>query len=109
MSSILDDVKLSIPIEPDDLSFDVAILMHINATFVILNQLGVLDNAVSIEDRYTQWTDIWYDREVGLIKSYVCAKVKKEFDPPSSSFVLSSLERTIQEYESRLNMLYDKT
>ena len=42
--------------------------------------------------------------EIEGIKEYVCLKVKKIFDPPSSSFVLEAYNNEIAELEWRLHI-----
>ena len=39
-----------------------------------------------------------------MVKSYVYMKVKLAFDPPSSSAVIDSMNRSISEFEWRANM-----
>lgn len=108
MSSILNDVKHSLQIETDDHSFDQSIIMHVNATFVILNQLGVGEKLFFIEDETAEWDEFINDTNVNLVKQYMYAKVRVLFDPPATSFVLSSLEKNVEQLEWRLNVEFDK-
>ena len=73
----------------------------------ILNQLGVgPDNGFSIEDATATWTDFLGDDSayINMVRSYMAAKVRILFDPPVSSAVLASLERTCTEFEWRSNV-----
>lgn len=106
MDSILSSIKklLGIPIEQTN--FDNDIIMHINSTFMILNQMGVgPTEGFSITDDYSLWSDFVPEGQyLELVKSYVYMKVKLLFDPPLSSSVLSSMEKLISEFEWRLNV-----
>ena len=106
MDSILGSIKKLLGIPDEQKNFDNDIIMHINSVFMILNQLGVgPSEGYSISDDYGLWSDFIPDgQNLELVKSYVYMKVKLLFDPPLSSSVLSSMERTINEFEWRLNV-----
>lgn len=106
MSSILNDVKHKIgPSEAYDY-FDRDIIDAINTAFGILTQLGVgPSEGFKIEDSSTEWSDFVTDTVIAdLVSTYVYIKVRLVFDPPNSSFVLSSLKEQAQELEQRINM-----
>lgn len=106
--SILADVKKVLGIPDDYRVFDPDIIMHINSVFMILNQLGVgPEKCFSIEDERDMWNSFADMSQLGAVKSYVYLKVRLLFDPPSSSFVLSSLENQAKELEWRLNVMVD--
>lgn len=109
-SSILDDVKQMLGIEIDDPSFDREIVLHINSVFLILNQLGVgPPDGYRIFDRSQNWNDFVSTRvDVEALKSYVYLKVRLLFDPPTSSFVLESINKMASEFEWRLNVQVDR-
>lgn len=105
--SILDSVKKSLGLTPDYEVFDADIIMHINSAFSVLNQLGV-DPTVGyrIEDATEQWSDfLGSGIDSSFVKTYVYLKVKLVFDPPTTGFVLTSIERQITELEWRINLL----
>ena len=109
MASILLDVKHKIgPSEEYDY-FDRDILDAINSAFGTLTQLGVgPKEGFSIEDATTTWDEYTTDvTELNLIRDYIYKKVRVIFDPPSSSFVLNSLQDQIAELEWRLNVQVD--
>lgn len=110
MGSILDDVKQMLGIEIDDPSFDREIVLHINSVFLILNQLGVgPPDGYRIFDRSQTWSDFVSTRvDVEALKSYVYLKVRLLFDPPTSSFVLESINKMASEFEWRLNVQVDR-
>lgn len=106
MSSILRDVKHKIGPSEDYDYFDTDIIDAINSAFGILFQLGVgPEDGFRISDEQDEWED--FDTNIttlNLVKDYIYKKVRLTFDPPSSSFVLTSLESQIKELEWRLNV-----
>lgn len=111
MESILTSIKLMLGINEDDTSFDAQIIMHINSVFTVLNQLGLGPSVgFAIEDETTQWVDFISDLvRIGALKSYMYMKVKLLFDPPTNSAVLESMNRSIDEFEWRLNIAAETT
>lgn len=115
--SILNSVRKYLGPGEDYEYFDPDIVMHINAAFSTLDQLGLTftSNFVVIDQGQT-WDeyfdaihtddDIWMNemnREI--VKQYVYLSVRTIFDPPSSSFVLTALENRMKELEWRINVL----
>jgi hypothetical protein len=103
--SILTSTKKLIGMAGDYTAFDLDIITHINAAFSTLNQLGLgPTGGFSIEDDKAEWaeTDI-PDDQLGLVKTYIVAKVRLGFDPPANSFGIDALKAQIAEYEWRLN------
>ena len=106
--SILLSVRkmLGIPAEHDQ--FDPDIIMHINSVFDILTQLGVgPEEGFMIEDDTTTWDDYVTDTRLNLVKSYMYAKVRLLFDPPTSGIVMGAQQEIIKEMEFRLNVQVD--
>ena len=85
--------------------FDAQIITHINSVFMILTQLGVgPPEGFIINDKSNTWNEFIPDgKNLELVKSYVHLKVRTLFDPPSSSVVMESTNRMINEFEWRLN------
>lgn len=106
MESILTSIKKMLGIEEEYTQFDNDIIMHINSVFMTVNQLGVgPETCCTITDDGDTWEDLFGDiSEIHAIKSYTYLKVKTLFDPPTSSFVLDSMNRQISEFEWRLNV-----
>ena len=109
--SILTSIKKLLGPEETYEHFDDDIIMHINATFMTLTQLGVgPKRGFSISDKNAVWSDFIPENSeyeyltAENVKTYVYAKVKLVFDPPQSSAVIAALERIIQEFEWRLNV-----
>jgi hypothetical protein len=104
--SILNSTKKILGIAEDYTVFDLDIITHINSAFSTLTQLGVGPaNGFMIEDATPVWADfIESDLQYNSVKSYVFLKVRQLFDPPATSYLISAVERQIQELEWRLNV-----
>lgn len=89
--------------------FDTDLLVHINACFSILNQLGVgPESGFVVTDVTQNWSSYVADSTVlNLVKTYVTLKVKKIFDPPLTSSVLEAMDKEISQLEWRLNVAVD--
>lgn len=109
MDSILTSIKKLLGITEEYTHFDVDLIMHINSVFMILNQLGVgPSEGFVIEDDTATWDDfIEEPTQLQAVKSYMYMKVKLLFDPPLSSAVMEAMNRTISEFEWRLNVAVD--
>ena len=105
VESILTSIKLLLGITEDYDYFDAHIITHINSVFMILTQLGVgPPEGFIINDKSNTWNEFIPDgKNLELVKSYVHLKVRTLFDPPSSSVVMESTNRMINEFEWRLN------
>lgn len=104
--SILTSVKKILGIVEDDTSFDVDIVLHINSVFSILEQVGIGPvDGFMIEDAEPTWDDFVTDRRLNSVKTYVYLRVRLLFDPPSTSFVIESMNKQISELEWRLNVV----
>lgn len=102
--SILSTIKKMLGIAEDYDAFDTDVIVNINSVLMILNQLGVgPEKPFIIYGPNEKWSD-FVDKDVELVKSYIYLKVRLMFDPPSNSFLVSSMEKQISEYEWRLNV-----
>lgn len=101
---ILVSVKKMLGIEDCCDSFDNELMIHINSALSVLYQLGVPANSYAISLSNETWSDIFEldDTILNLIKTYIYAKVRLIFDPPTTSFVLDSLNSQIKEMEWRI-------
>lgn len=104
--SILTTIKKMLGITKEYTHFDQDIIMHINSVFMILNQMGVGPaKAYSISGETESWDEFMADDDMlHAVKSYIYLKVKILFDPPSSSSIMDSINRGINELEWRLNV-----
>ena len=109
MESILTHIKKLLGITEEYTHFDVDIITHINAAFMVLTDLGVgPEEGFMIADESAVWDDFVEDEtRLGAIRSYVYMKVKLMFDPPSSSAVIESMNRIISEFEWRIQVAAD--
>ena len=103
--SILTTIKNMLEIDLDDDCFDEELVTYINTCFIKLKQVGAIDYDFYIADKTTSWSDLLKDKVSSFqsLKTYIYARVKILFDPPSSS-TLSSYENLIRELEFRLGM-----
>jgi hypothetical protein len=104
--SILISTKKILGIAEDYTAFDLDVITHINSAFSTLTQLGV-GPAVGfmIDDASAVWTDfIENDLQYNSVKSYVFLRTRQLFDPPTTSYLISAVERQISELEWRLNV-----
>lgn len=107
LESILTSIKKLLGIQEDYTHFDADIIMHINTVFMTLSQLGIgPPKGFSIGDDKAIWADYisGENKNFESIKTYIYLKVKLVFDPPLSSSVIESINRTISELEWRLNV-----
>lgn len=104
--SILLSIKKLVGISADDNEFDLDILININSIFSTLFQIGVGEQGYSITGSQETWKDLFEDREdlISYIKLYTYIKTRIIFDPPTSSFVLDSLNKQAGELEWRINV-----
>lgn len=107
--SILKSVKNYVNVNPDDTVFDDELLMDINTTFFALNQIGAgPETPFTISDDTAVWTDFISDIDtLSAVKSYVCLRVRRMFDPPTSGSLDTALKELIAEYEWRINIAVD--
>lgn len=113
MDSILTSIKKLLGIEEAYTAFDADIIIHINAVFSVLTQLGVgPTTGFSIADKTTNWSSFMSNDDalkLNSVKSYMYMKIKLIFDPPSSSAVIEAYKELIHEFEWRLNVSADVT
>jgi hypothetical protein len=104
--SILISTKKILGIAEDYTVFDLDVITHINSAFSTLTQLGVGPaDGFMINGDEEVWTDfIANDLQYNSVKSYVFLKTRQLFDPPTTSYLISAVEKQIQELEWRLNV-----
>lgn len=109
MESILASVKKMLGIPEEYTHFDPDIVMHINTVFMVLQQLGVgPSKGFYIEDDTSTWAEFLGDpTRLQMVKSYMYLKVRKIFDPPTSSAHMNAIDQSIAEFEWRLNVAVD--
>ena len=105
--SILTSIKKMLGITEECTDFDADLIIHINSVLMILTQIGVgPSEGFFIEDKEDFWDDFLEDdiEQHEAVKTFVYLKVRLIFDPPSSSAVAESFNRTISELEWRLHI-----
>lgn len=107
--SILADLKQYIGTVSTYDVFDSDILMNANAAFFTLHQLGAGPPKVfTVLDAEQTWKDFSKDPSlIAAVKQYVYLKAKMVFDPASTSFVIQSHEKVLQELEWRIREYCD--
>ena len=107
--SILMTIRKLVCGDPYADHFDTDLLVHINACFSILNQLGVgPENGFVVTDETQSWSSYIADNYIlNMVKTYVTLKVRVIFDPPLTSSVLEAMNKEISQLEWRLNVAVD--
>lgn len=108
--SILLSIKKMLGLDKDYDVFDPELIIHINSVFGTLHQLGV---GPEEQFRISGDSETWFEfdtegEQIDEVKTYVYLRVRLLFDPPSSSFVLSSFQEQLKELEWRLNVKADE-
>lgn len=105
MVSILDSIKQLLGIDINDNNFDKELIVYINGALMTLNQLGVGPSDYSIKDKDNVWEEFTQGRkDLEIIKSVVYLRVRLIFDPPQNSFLVTSIEKQIAEYDWRITV-----
>ena len=109
VSNILNDTKKVLGLAEDYTPFDLDILLHLNSIAATLDQLGVTDSKNLEITKDTTWDQLFIVKEYNAqVRSYVYVKIRLLFDPPANSFLVTSLEKMVAEYEWRLNIANDE-
>lgn len=106
MDSILQSIKKLLGVNPEYGYFDDELIIHINSVLMILNQLAVGEEGFQITGPNETWQEfLGEDTDIlATTRSYVFLKVKLLWDPPTSSAINESFNRSINEFEWRLNV-----
>jgi hypothetical protein len=106
MSSILNDTKKALGLDPAYTAFDVDLVMHINSVLATVRDLGIgPSTGFSIADSSETWEDlIGTDVSLNDVKTYIYLKVRQIFDPPPTSFEIEAVKELVREIEWRLNV-----
>lgn len=106
--SILQTIKQLLGISEADESFDQNIIILVNSALNILSQIGLEEaNNFQIKGSSETWNELFRDRkDLEIVKTYICFKVKMMFDPPTSSAALEATKRVLDEQEWRIANIY---
>lgn len=103
MGSILQSIKKLLGVASDYIVFDNDIIIHINTVFAILNQLNIGPaDGFFITGPTEEWETYITKNNLKMVETFVYLKVKLIFDPPASTAVIESINRTLSELEFRL-------
>lgn len=104
--SILLTVKEGCQVPDWDNGFDQILIGYTNTILMRLRQLGVgPKSGYRISGAQETWASFVSEpTKFEMAKSYVILRVKLLFDPPTSSFVLESMNKQIAEFEWLLNV-----
>lgn len=109
--SILSSVKKLIGISEEDESFDLDIMLNINAAAAVLFQLGVFKKPFTVtskEDIYEDMIPGGTEDVVNQIKMYFVYKTRLGFDSSTSSAtVIEVIKELIKETEWRLQVTFN--
>ena len=94
--SILNDIKKALGITEDYTAFDQEIILHTNTALMFAEQLGLPSFKI------TGKTETWDQYLTGITKNLEA--VRLVFDPPANSFVVTAIEKQLQEYAWRINI-----
>ena len=105
MESILESIKKLLGIPKDYTAFDVDVVVHINTAFAVLSQLRLgPDFGFRIEGSEEVWADYIVSNNMSMDKTFIYLNVRLAFDPPSSTALIESRQRTLDELTWRLEI-----
>lgn len=104
--SILTSIKKLLGIEEDYEYFDQDILLYVNSAIMVLAQLGIgSDDGFVCDSKSTTWSDFLGDfSDIEGVKTFIYLKTRLIFDPPQNSFLITAIEKQIEELTWRLNV-----
>lgn len=104
--SILKSTKKFVNVALDDDAFDDDILMHVNAAFALLNELGVgPDEGFAIESDVPVWGSFVTDLpQLQRVKQFVYLKTRLSFDLPGPTAHVKAMEEQLLEITHRISM-----
>ena len=107
--SILASTKAALGVSEEQTAFDAEILMAINTAISTLNQVGVgPDEGLYVLSADEEWEAfIGTDPRLSMAKSYVHMQAKMLYDPPEVGFVLTSMQRMLDQFIWRLMVVVD--
>lgn len=109
--SIILSVKKLLGLVEDDDSFDIDVVLHINAALSILYQLGVLKIPFTVDSIDDTWENMLpgiTDDVKNQVKMYLFYKTKLGFDSTTlGSTVIEIIKESIKEIEWRLMVTFN--
>jgi hypothetical protein len=107
--SILNTIKHMLGVEPEYTHFDADIIIDINTSINILQQIGAVKKDFHIQGAQETFGDMMGTdiNKAQMVQTYIYLKTKLMFDPPLSGSVSGIIEKQIAELEWRLNVQLD--
>ena len=103
--SILDITKRLCMTDPEDTSYDLELITHINTVFFVLSMLGIGPvNGFSITGRTETWGQFIGEESIHAVRTYMGLKVRMLFDPPATGPATEAMERQAAHLECLLNI-----
>jgi hypothetical protein len=109
IDSILESVKKTLGLSEEYDVFDHDVVTYINSALSTLTQIGVGPaEGFVITGADEEWTAfLGSDPGFDGVKSYVYLKTRMLFDPPTTSYMITAMEKQIEELEWRINVYYE--
>lgn len=104
--SILKSIAKTVGVPEGFEGYNDDLIMAINSAFMTLHQLGVGPaDGFMISGEDADWRDFGADlTQLSGVKNYISLKTRLSFDPPTNSFLVTSIENQLKELEWRLNV-----
>lgn len=104
--SILNSTKKILGLDFAYTAFDTDVITHINAAFAVLHQLGIGPaGGFYITGEEELWEEFdCPDEQKSLVRTYLYLKTRMLFDPPTTSYLITAMEKQITEMEWRLSV-----
>lgn len=101
--SVLADVKAFNGIAWNNYDFDIELRTYINAALSTLTELGV-DTKSYVINQEIDWAQVFAKDFPEEVKPFIYLKVRQLFDPPQNAFLVSAIDKQLQELAWRINM-----
>lgn len=100
---ILETIMLMFGEEEAMKPFENELLININSSVSILNQIGVGPTEGIIIDKDSKWNDLIGESKIlEFVKMFMYIDSKISFDPPSNAFLMQALEKQREELIFRI-------
>lgn len=101
--SILKTLKSLLGVSEGVDVFDDEIMVLANSAFMTLHQLGVgTIEPFNLNSEFQIWEEFCDNNNFASAKVFVYLQIRVAFDPPTSAFVLTAIERQLDELTWRL-------
>lgn len=103
--SILSSVKKTMGLAEDYTAFDADLVLYINGVLSDLHQIGIgPPQGFQITGKDEEWVQFTSnDMTQNNVKNYVSLRVRLLFDPPESSYAITSFKQQIEQLEWRIS------